>query len=67
MILYGPQGQVQKRSDGGMLSLRLPRRAGQDDLARLRVEVGAVLAFRHTTTSQQAAYRLTAACLAVQP
>ena len=54
-------------ADGETLSVRLPDREGPDGLARLRLEVGAVAAFRHRGEPQQASYRLTASCLSVQP
>ena len=49
-------------ADGEILSLRLPDREGPDGTARLRLEIGAVVAFHHRGEPQQARYRLTAAC-----
>lgn len=53
-------------AEGDTLSLRLPKQERADGRARLTVEIGAVLAFRHRSDPQEARYRLTATCLSVQ-
>ena len=54
-------------ADGETLKLRLPDREGPDGRARMRLEIGAVAAFRHHSNPQRARYRLAAACLSVAP
>lgn len=62
-------GSRSRRLDasGETLSLRLPDQERADGSARMRLDIGAVAAFRHRSDPQEARYRLTATCLSVRP
>lgn len=66
LIVQGGGTTRRLDADGETLTVRLPDNAGSDGLARMRLEVGAVAAFRHHRNPQQARYRLTATCVSVR-
>lgn len=67
-LIVSGGGETQRLdAEGASLALRLPDHESPDGRVRMRLEIGAVAAFRHNDEPQQASYRLIAVCASARP